>query len=205
MAQHYTNHNETPYFLKAIHVWCAVCAIFITRTQSDVNEFLSSAFSQYNTLSEVTICCVAPGVANTSLAQFRTLEQYIKKVKCTPVQALRLCTGRTAHRGSRGIAVLFLDHSTRRGERSASRPDRSLSLGKTRYPLYRRLGGPQGLSEQVRKISAPPGFDPRTVQPVANRYTDYTTRPLGAIHNTNCYLVTYCQLHIPTGFVCSFS
>jgi hypothetical protein len=31
------------------------------------------------------------------------------KVKCTLVQALRLCTGRTAHRGSRGIALLFHD------------------------------------------------------------------------------------------------
>ena len=28
--------------------------------------------------------------------------------------------------------------------RSASRPGRSLPLGKTRYPLYRRLGGPPG-------------------------------------------------------------
>jgi len=37
------------------------------------------------------------------------------KVKVTLVQALRLCTGRTAHRGSRGIALLFLDHGTRRG------------------------------------------------------------------------------------------
>jgi len=37
------------------------------------------------------------------------------KLKCTLVQALRLCTGRTAHRGSRGIALLFLDHGTRRG------------------------------------------------------------------------------------------
>jgi len=37
------------------------------------------------------------------------------KVKCTLVQALRLCTGRTAHRASRGIALLFLDHGTRRG------------------------------------------------------------------------------------------
>jgi len=26
----------------------------------------------------------------------------------------------------------------------------------------------------VRKISLPPGFDPRTTQPVASRYTDYT-------------------------------
>jgi len=37
------------------------------------------------------------------------------KVQCTLVQALRPCTGRTAHRGSRGIALLFLDNGTRRG------------------------------------------------------------------------------------------
>ena len=43
---------------------------------------------------------------------------------------------------------------------------------KTLYPLYRKLGGPQRLSGGVRKISPPPGFDPRTVQPVASRYTD---------------------------------
>ena len=29
------------------------------------------------------------------------------KLKCTLVQALRLCTGRTANRGSRGIALLY--------------------------------------------------------------------------------------------------
>jgi len=31
------------------------------------------------------------------------------KVKVTLVQPLRLCTGRTAHRGSRGIALFFHD------------------------------------------------------------------------------------------------
>ena len=40
---------------------------------------------------------------------------------------------------------------------------------KTRYPLYRRLGGSQGRSGRARKISLTPGFDPRTVQPVAGR------------------------------------
>jgi hypothetical protein len=35
---------------------------------------------------------------------------------------------------------------------------------------------PQDRSGQVRKISPPPGFDPRTVQPVASRYTDGGTR-----------------------------
>ena len=49
----------------------------------------------------------------------------------------------------------------------------ALPPGKTRYPLYRRLGGPQGRSGRVRKISPPPGFDPLTVQPVASRYTDW--------------------------------
>jgi len=38
-----------------------------------------------------------------------------RNLKCTLVQALRLCTGRTAHRGSGGIALLFLDHGSRRG------------------------------------------------------------------------------------------
>jgi len=34
---------------------------------------------------------------------------FLKKDKVDP------CTGRTAHRGRRGIALLFLDHYTRRG------------------------------------------------------------------------------------------
>jgi hypothetical protein len=41
---------------------------------------------------------------------------------------------------------------------SASGPGRFLPPGKTRYPLYRRLGGPQGRSGQVRKISPPTGI-----------------------------------------------
>jgi hypothetical protein len=63
------------------------------------------------------------------------------------------------------------------GEGSASRPSHFLPPGKTQYPLYRRLGGPQDQSGQVWKFSPPPGFDPRIVQPVASRYTDYATRP----------------------------
>ena len=43
--------------------------------------------------------------------------------------------------------------------------------GKPRYPLYRRLGGSQGRSGQVRKISPSQGFALRTVQSVASRYT----------------------------------
>ena len=43
----------------------------------------------------------------------------------------------------------------------------------TGYLWYRRLGGPQGRPGRVRKTSPLPGFDPRTVQPVASRHTDY--------------------------------
>jgi hypothetical protein len=46
---------------------------------------------------------------------WRSITNTKVKVKVTLVQALRLCTGRTAHRGSRGKALLFPDHSTRRG------------------------------------------------------------------------------------------
>jgi hypothetical protein len=35
--------------------------------------------------------------------------------KCTLIQALRLCTGHMVHKESRGISLLFHDHSTRRG------------------------------------------------------------------------------------------
>jgi hypothetical protein len=49
----------------------------------------------------------------------------------------------------------------------------SLHRGTTRYPLRMGPGGHQGRSRRVRNISPPPGFDPRTVQSFAIRYTDY--------------------------------
>ena len=76
---------------------------------------------------------------------------------CT-VQALWLCTARTAHRGSRSVALLFRDHDTRRGGVVSIIPRPFFTPGKTRYPLYRRLGGPQGRPGQVRKISPPTGI-----------------------------------------------
>ena len=40
--------------------------------------------------------------------------------------------------------------------------------GKNRYPLYRRLSGPQGRYGRVVKISPSPVFDTQTIQPVAS-------------------------------------
>jgi hypothetical protein len=74
--------------------------------------------------------------------------------------------------GGRGIALLF-NLAARLG-RVVNAPPRAL------YPRERdpvpivQEGGPQGRSGLLRKISPPPGFNPRTVQPVANLYTDYT-------------------------------
>jgi hypothetical protein len=59
------------------------------------------------------------------------------------------------------------------GEGSASRPGRFLPPGNTRYPLYRRLGWPQGRSGQVRKISSSTGIRSPAIQPVDSRYTDW--------------------------------
>ena len=76
-----------------------------------------------------------------------------------------------AQRVGTGIALLFHDRGTRRGEWSAARPGRTLPPGKTRYPLYRRLGGPQGRSGCAENL-VPIGIRSRTVQVVVSRYTD---------------------------------
>ena len=79
-----------------------------------------------------------------------------------------------AQRVGRGIALLFHDRGTRRGEWSAARPGRTLSPGKTRYPFYRRLGGPRGLSGWAENL-VPTGIRSRIVQPVVSLYTDLAT------------------------------
>ena len=62
------------------------------------------------------------------------------KVKCTLVQALRLCTGRTAHRGSRGIALPFHDHGTTRGWGARFTPRPLITLGKDLVPIVHEAG-----------------------------------------------------------------
>ena len=52
-----------------------------------------------------------------------------------------------------------------------------LTPGKDPVPILKEVGWASGRSGQVQKISPPPGFDPRTVQPVGSRYIDWATRP----------------------------
>ena len=93
---------------------------------------------------------------------------FYAKAKFTLEQATK------AQRGSRGIdsSTLFLTLAVDWGRWSTPHPS-CFTLGKTQYLLYRRLGGSQSRSRQVWKISPPKGFDPRTVQPVASRNTNY--------------------------------
>ena len=109
--------------------------------------------------------CVQPGpnTCSRSISEVRyfatsTSSVHYKKVQCTLVQALRLCTGRTAQRGSRGIALPFLDHGTRRGWGVSVTPRPLFTPGKDTDPFYRRLGGPQARSGQVCKSRPPTGI-----------------------------------------------
>ena len=109
-----------------------------------------------------------------------------KVVKRTLVQALRLCTGRTAHRGSRGIALPFHDHGTRRGLRGQRHVLAAFSPGKDPVPIVQEVVWAPGPVWTVRKISPPPGFNQRTVRPVASHLTDYVTRPtMNQVNNLN--------------------
>ena len=90
------------------------------------------------------------------------------RVKFTLEQATK---GRGVEGGVEVQFYTFFNPGTRWGGCQRYAP-RALPSGRTRYPLYMRLGGPQGRFGRVRKISPTLGFDPRNVQPVASRYTD---------------------------------
>jgi hypothetical protein len=94
------------------------------------------------------------------------------KVKCTLVKALRLCTGRTAHRKSRGLALLCHDHDTRRGRGVSVKPRPLFTPGKDPVPIVKEAGWTPGPVWTGAENLASTGIDPRTFQPVASGYTD---------------------------------
>ena len=79
------------------------------------------------------------------------------KVKCTPVQALRLCTGRTAHRGSRGITLPFHDHDTRSWWGASVTPRPLFTPGKDPVPVQ-EAGWAPGLAWAGAENLAPTGI-----------------------------------------------
>jgi hypothetical protein len=78
-----------------------------------------------------------------------------------------------AQRGNRGILCSFFNLDARYGVGGQRHAPAALPPGMTRYPLYWRLGRPQAGLDGSWKSRLPAGFDPRTVQPVASRYTDW--------------------------------
>jgi len=93
--------------------------------------------------------------------------------KCTLVQARRLCTGRTTHRGSRGIALHFLSHNTRRGWGVSAMPRPLITPGNDLVPTVQEAGWTSGPVWTGVENLAPTGIRSQTVQSIASRYTDY--------------------------------
>ena len=96
-----------------------------------------------------------------------------------------------AQRVGRSIALLFHDCGTRRGWVVSSTPCRTLPPGKTRFPFYRRLCGPQGRPEQAENL-VPTGIRSRTVQPVVSRYTDWANRST----REHLYKMKNCKIYV---------
>ena len=85
---------------------------------------------------------------------------YIKRLS-VPVIGLGV-----AQRVDKAIALLFHDKALEGVSGQQHAPAVLYLRRKSRYPLYRRLGGPQGRSGRSKDLASP-GFDHRTVQPVA--------------------------------------
>jgi len=74
------------------------------------------------------------------------------------VQALRLCTGRTAHRGGRVIALLFLDHGARRVWGVSVTPRPLFTPGKDPVPIVQEAGWTPGPVWTGAENHAPTGI-----------------------------------------------
>jgi hypothetical protein len=72
---------------------------------------------------------------------------------------------------------MFLDLGTRRGWGVSVTPWLIFTPGKDPVPIVEEAGWAPGVVWTGAENLAPPGFDPRTVQPVVSRYTDWATQP----------------------------
>jgi len=79
-----------------------------------------------------------------SVVQSNLKAMTIININCTHVQALRLCTGRTAHTGSTGVALLFLDHGIRRGWGVSVTPRPLFTSRKDPVPTVQEAGWAPG-------------------------------------------------------------
>ena len=92
----------------------------------------------------ITTITLSTKKKNTPIGMEDSVMGHCKKVYCTLVQALRLCTGRTAHRGSRDIALTFHDHGTRMGWGVSVTPRSLFTPGKDPVPIVQEAGWAPG-------------------------------------------------------------
>ena len=78
-----------------------------------------------------------------------------------------------AQRGSEGVTPTIRNLGARRRWGVGLNRRLFFPTAKTLYPLCRRLSNPRGPVWTARKILPPPGLDPRSIQPVAYRDTNY--------------------------------
>ena len=86
------------------------------------------------------------------------------RVQCTLVQALRLCTGCMAYRGSRGIALSFHDHGTRREWGVSVMPQPLFTPGKDPVTIVQEAGWAPGPVWTRAENLAPTGIRSQTIQ-----------------------------------------
>jgi hypothetical protein len=98
------------------------CLIFMFLNNSDIS-------SQVPCITDVKRLLTVPRAKHWWLLRSAI------KVKVTLVQALGLCTGRTAHRASRGIALPFITNGTRRGWGVSVTPRPVFIAGKDTVPI----------------------------------------------------------------------
>jgi hypothetical protein len=80
------------------------------------------------------------------------------------------CTGRMAHRGSRGIALLFHGHGTKRGGGVRDTPRPLFTPGKDPVPIVQEAGWAPGPVWTGTENLAPTGI--LSPDRPASRYTD---------------------------------
>jgi hypothetical protein len=109
-------------------------------------------------------------------------------VKCILVQSLRLCTGCTAHTGSRGIALPFHDHGTRRGWGVSVMPWPLFTARRDPVPIVQEAGWAPGPVRTGAENLAPTGiwFPDRPARSQSLYRLSYPAHKLHMIYTKIC-------------------
>ena len=120
---------------------------------------------------------------------------------CTLLLALRRCTGLTTYRGSRGIALSFHDHCTRRGSEVSVTPRSLFTPAKDPVPIVQEAGWAPGPVWTGAENLAPNGIRSpnrpscsqslyRLRYPAHLLYTIMQTYVYGSVHHNTFYEIT---------------